>query len=197
MPNGRCRMHGGGSPGPTAAGIERIRLPGAGQQGRVLCLPHSVSTTSARMRPPVLLPARDGPRPTFACAGPDQVALELRQPPEHGEHQPRPCAVVVSAHASPSERRPALPPVIAASVFNRSRVDRASRSSRVTINTSPASWTPSNLPATGPRAAEPGRSGGRCSCCSSRLRPRLTVPGVCEPRASPRRPIRTRRKTRP
>ena len=25
MPNGRCRMHGGGSPGPTAAGIERIR----------------------------------------------------------------------------------------------------------------------------------------------------------------------------
>ena len=85
----------------------------------------------------------------------------------------------------------------AASVFNRSRVDRASRSSRVTINTSPASWTPSNLPATGPRAAEPGRSGGRCSCCSSRLRPRLTVPGVCEPRASPRCPIRTRRKTRP
>ena len=25
MPNGRCRMHGGSSTGPTAAGIERIR----------------------------------------------------------------------------------------------------------------------------------------------------------------------------
>jgi hypothetical protein len=45
----------------------------------------------------------------------------------------RPCAVVVSAHVSPSERKPAFLPVIAASVFNRSRVDRASRSSRVTI----------------------------------------------------------------
>jgi hypothetical protein len=41
----------------------------------------------------------------------------------------RPCAVVVSAHASPSERKPAFLPVIAASVFNRSRVDRARRSS--------------------------------------------------------------------
>src|SRR5580704_13956415 len=46
----------------------------------------------------------------------------------------RPCDVVVSAHASPSERKPAFLPVIAASVFNRSRVDRASRSSRVTIH---------------------------------------------------------------
>jgi hypothetical protein len=54
----------------------------------------------------------------------------------------RPCDVVVSAHASPSERKPAFLPVIAASVFNRSRVDRASRSSRVTISTSPAaSWS--------------------------------------------------------
>jgi hypothetical protein len=51
----------------------------------------------------------------------------------------RPCAVVVSAQASPKERNPALLPVIAASVFSRSRVDRASRSSRVTISTSPAS----------------------------------------------------------
>jgi hypothetical protein len=42
--------------------------------------------------------------------------------------------VVVSAHASPSERKPAFLPVIAARVFNGSRVDRASRSSRVTIN---------------------------------------------------------------
>ena len=48
----------------------------------------------------------------------------------------------VAAHASLSERKPAFLPVIAASVFNRSRADRASRSSRVTISTSPASsWS--------------------------------------------------------
>src|ERR1700719_961776 len=45
----------------------------------------------------------------------------------------RPWAVVVSAHVSLSERKPAPLPVIAASVFNRSRVDRASRSRRVTV----------------------------------------------------------------
>jgi hypothetical protein len=38
--------------------------------------------------------------------------------------------VVASVHASPSEWKPAFLPVIAAKVFNRSRVDRASRSSR-------------------------------------------------------------------
>ena len=49
--------------------------------------------------------------------------------------------VVVSAHVSASERNPALRSVIAARVLSRSRVDRARRSSRVTISTSPAaSW---------------------------------------------------------
>jgi hypothetical protein len=38
--------------------------------------------------------------------------------------------VVVSAHASPSDRKPALRSAITASVFNMSRVDRASRSTR-------------------------------------------------------------------
>jgi hypothetical protein len=37
----------------------------------------------------------------------------------------RPCAVVVSAHVSCSERKPAPLPVIDASVFKRSRVERA------------------------------------------------------------------------
>ena len=55
----------------------------------------------------------------------------------------RPCDVVVSAHASPSDRNPAFLPVMAARVFDRSRVDRASRSSRVT-HTSPASSWPSS-----------------------------------------------------
>ena len=35
-----------------------------------------------------LLPPCNGPRPAFACARADQVALELRQPSEHSEHQP-------------------------------------------------------------------------------------------------------------
>jgi hypothetical protein len=56
----------------------------------------------------------------------------------------RPCDVVVSAHVSPMDLKPAFLAVIAASVFNRSRVDRASRSSRVTVRTSPASSWSSN-----------------------------------------------------
>jgi len=44
----------------------------------------------------------------------------------------------------PSDRKPAFFSVIAASVFNRSRVDRASRSSRVTISTSPTLISASN-----------------------------------------------------
>ena len=48
----------------------------------------------------------------------------------------------VSAHASLRERKPAPLPVIVASVFKRSRVERASRSRRVAISTSPlASWS--------------------------------------------------------
>ena len=43
--------------------------------------------------------------------------------------------MVVSAHVSPSDRKPAFLPVMVARTFNRSRVDRASRSSRVTIST--------------------------------------------------------------
>jgi hypothetical protein len=50
----------------------------------------------------------------------------------------RPCDVLVSAHVSPSDLKPAFLAVIAASVFKRSRVDRASQSSRVTVSTSPA-----------------------------------------------------------
>ena len=40
--------------------------------------------------------------------------LELGQPAEQGQHQ-TPCAVVVSTHASPSERKPAFFPAIAES----------------------------------------------------------------------------------
>ena len=47
-----------------------------------------------------------------------------------------PCGVVVSAQASPRDVNPAPFSVMEASVFNRSRVLRASRSSRVTISTS-------------------------------------------------------------
>ena len=49
---------------------------------------------------------------------------------------------MVSAHVSPRERNPGLLGGDAARVFNRSRVERARRSSRVTISTSPASsWS--------------------------------------------------------
>ena len=52
--------------------------------------------------------------------------------------------VVVSAHASVRDRNPAFLPVIDASVLRRSRVERASRSSRVTITTSPGPIPASN-----------------------------------------------------
>jgi len=54
----------------------------------------------------------------------------------------RPCAVVVPAHVSLRDLNPAFFAVIAASVLRRSRVDRARRSRRVTISTSPLpSWS--------------------------------------------------------
>ena len=52
--------------------------------------------------------------PSLAGAGADRIALELGQPAEQGQHQ-TPCAVVASAHASPSERKPAFFPAIAES----------------------------------------------------------------------------------
>jgi hypothetical protein len=53
---------------------------------------------------------------------------------------------VVSAHVLPMDLKPAFLPVMAARVLNRSRVERASRSSRVTITTSPA-LIPASKPA--------------------------------------------------
>jgi hypothetical protein len=59
---------------------------------------------------------------------PDEVPGSCRPAPVLAEPDAtvsikRPCAVVVSAHVSPSDRKPAFLSVIAASVFNRSRVD--------------------------------------------------------------------------
>jgi hypothetical protein len=54
-----------------------------------------------------------GAAAAFARAGADQFALG--KPAEHGQHQA--CAVVVSAHVSWSERKPAPLPVIAANGF--------------------------------------------------------------------------------
>jgi hypothetical protein len=61
----------------------------------------------------------------------DEVALELGQAAQDGEHQ-----TAVSAHASCSERNPAPAFAILSSVFNRSRADRARRSRRVTKSVS-------------------------------------------------------------
>jgi hypothetical protein len=75
----------------------------------------------------------------FGCALPDQVTFELCKAAKHGQHQPPVRCRGVRAHASPKDRKPVLRSVMAARVFSRSRVDRASRSSRVTVSTSPAS----------------------------------------------------------
>jgi hypothetical protein len=85
----------------------------------------------------------------FARALPSPVRLRMRSrsnsaSPPSTVSISRPCEVVVSAHVSPKDRKPAFLAVIAARVFNRSRVDRASRSSRVTVTTSPASSWSSN-----------------------------------------------------
>jgi hypothetical protein len=53
------------------------------------------------------LPARFGACPAFASACTDQFALELRPSGEDGQLK-RPCAVVVSAHASARDRNPAF-----------------------------------------------------------------------------------------
>jgi len=87
------------------------------------------------------LSARHGSRPAFTGARTDQITLELHQPAENGQHQsPVRCRGVGPwAHVSPRDLKPAFLAVISARVFNRSRVDRASRSNRVTASTSPVS----------------------------------------------------------
>jgi len=60
----------------------------------------------------------------FACAAADQVTFKLRQPP-NTVSMSRPCAVVMSAHVSPRDLKPALRSAIVPRVLRRSRVDRA------------------------------------------------------------------------
>ena len=67
----------------------------------------------------------------------------------------RPCGVVVSAHASPSDRNPAPCSPILAKTFNRSRVERARRSNRVTITVSPCSTVFRSFPSSGRSARAP------------------------------------------
>jgi len=111
---GRCQR---GSCRARRAG-ESPRATGAGQ----LRLLAEVDTTGLRCSRPLPVRARIGSRSNSASP-PRKVSIN------------RPCAVVVSAHASPSERKPAFFAVIAPRVFNKSGVERASRSSRVTVNT--------------------------------------------------------------
>ena len=86
-----------------------------------------------------------GACPAHARARADQRALELRQTTQHGEHQPsmrggriRPCV------AKRAEARLAFGDR-GKGVLRRSRVERAKRSSRVTIDTSSASSWASTL----------------------------------------------------
>jgi hypothetical protein len=65
----------------------------------------------------------------------------------------RPCAVVVSAHGSPRDLKPAPALPIRSRRLRRSRVERARRSSRVTISTSPSPITRNSLSSSGLLAA--------------------------------------------
>jgi len=101
-------------------GSARHRSSAAGDWGR--------DQGSARFRPSSVL-ARISSRSNSASP-PSTVSISL------------PCAVVVSAHASASDLKPAPAFATASSTLSRSRVERASRSSRVTSNTSPAPRAP-------------------------------------------------------
>jgi hypothetical protein len=57
--------------------------------------------------------------------------------------------VVVSAHGSASDRRPAPESLIRSAMSNRSRVERANRSRRVTVTTSPARRCSRSRPSSG------------------------------------------------
>jgi hypothetical protein len=101
----------------------------------------------------------------FDGVAPHNRALRIiRQPAEHGQHQ----SAVRCRGVGPcvaEDLKPASLPVIAASVFNRSRVDRASRSSRVTISTSRAKKRQSHDPeskASGEIRARPTDDARQC-----------------------------------
>src|SRR6202008_4260389 len=88
---------------------------------------------------------RLGPLPAFSVRARIRSRSNSAWPPRTVSMS-RPCDVVVSAHVSPRDLKPAFLPVMVARTFNRSRVDRASRSSRVTITTSSASsWSSNRL----------------------------------------------------
>ncbi len=78
---------------------------------------------------------------TFAGSRPDKFAFELGKSAQYCKHQATMRRVVVSAQVSLSDLNPAPFSAIVPRRFRRSRVDRASRSSRVTINTSPFART--------------------------------------------------------
>ena len=142
-----------------------------------------------------------GLRPNFtpralARARPSPVRARIRSrsnsaSPDSTVTISRPCDVVVSAHVSPRiGTRPSCRSW-SASVFNRSRVDRASRSSRVTISTSPSER------GRAPCEAAPGRSWLR-SLLAEHLRLRPWSDGSPAPprSARPSRPVHTRKSCR-
>jgi hypothetical protein len=84
------------------------------------------------------------------------VSFEFGQPTKHRQDQP-PMRRGRVAQASCNERKVALAAPMAASVFNRSRVERASPSNRVTTTVSPViqlDQQPRQLLAVCPRAAD-------------------------------------------
>ncbi len=130
--------------GLQAAGFIRVtRQVGKSHYGR-RCSCERRRGSSRRLCLVALSPRAAGAASASARALPSPVRVRIRSR-SNSASPPRParirlpCAVVVSAHASPNDGNPDWLEVIATRVFNRSRVDQASRSSLVTISTSQAS----------------------------------------------------------
>lgn len=92
-----------------------------------------------QFRLPSHLHARNlGAGASFTWPAADKVAFKLCQSAEHGQHKPPlRCRGVCPFLAR--ERNPACLPAILPRVFSRSRIERARRSSGITVTTSPAS----------------------------------------------------------
>jgi quercetin dioxygenase-like cupin family protein len=81
----------------------------------------------------------------------------------------RPVLVLVSAHGSASDRNCALASTICLTMANRSKVERASRSMRVTVTTSPGARAFSILRSSGDLVARPSPSRGKSWCSRRRV----------------------------
>jgi hypothetical protein len=79
-----------------------------------------------------MLPTRPGAAPALRRAGADKIALHVCQSAKDSNHK-RPVLVAVSAHGSARERNCPPASTMRLTMANRSKVERARRSIRVTV----------------------------------------------------------------